>query len=130
LLYIDASTRNPFIAVDKSISIGHAINRMNINGVHRIAAVDSDGSLQDLITQSLIIKFLTSHLDEIPFAAKTVDELKLGYRDVITVGQDKSCFFGFQTIVENKVSGVGVTDEDGKIIGNLSASDIKVFYVI
>jgi CBS domain-containing protein len=31
----------------------------------------------------------------------------------------------FRTLIEHKVSGAGIVDEDGKLIGNLSASDLK-----
>ena len=124
--FVDKSKRNPFIAIDKSASIAKLISQMNNSKVHRVATVDSAGNLQDLVTQSAVVEFIAEHSNEVPFAKKTVEEMKLGYRKVITVPQTQTCFSGFSAIVENGVSGVGVVDANGKLISNLSASDIKV----
>mmetsp|Transcript_14451 Transcript_14451/g.22730 ORF Transcript_14451/g.22730 Transcript_14451/m.22730 type:complete len:295 (+) Transcript_14451:19-903(+) len=123
----DRSHRNPFIGIDENSPLELAIERMNKNKVHRLATLNSAGELCDLISQSEIVRFLSSHLDEFPVSTKTVEELSLGYREVISVPLNKTAFYAFEQIVKHKISGIGITNDDGLLIGNLSASDLKKF---
>lgn len=120
------SKRNPFIAISDNAPLSRAILRLNNTGAHRLATMNSAGELSDLLSQSEIVRYLSDHLDELEFTKSTVEELSLGYRKVVTVPMNKSAFYAFEQIVRNQVSGIGITNEDGEIVANLSASDLKV----
>jgi len=123
----DGSHRNPFVPIDQSMSLATAIERMNKNKVHRLAVVNASGELSDLFSQSDVLRFFSQHLTSLPFdTSKTVGELSLGYREVITVPMGRTVFYAFEEIIKHSISGIGVTNEDGTLIANLSASDLKV----
>lgn len=91
--------------------------------------MNSAGELSDLLSQSAIIRYLCKNLNEFSFANTTIEELSLGFRDVISVPMTKSAFYAFEQIVRNQVTGIGITNEDGEIVANLSASDLKVCFL-
>lgn len=122
----DTSHRNPFVAISEDAPIKLAIDRMRKKKAHRLASMNSAGELRDLLSQSGIVRFLGKHLEELPFASKTIEELSLGYRDVVTVSIKKHAFHAFQEMVKHKIGGIGITNEDGILVANLSASDLKV----
>jgi len=123
----DASHRNPFVAIDLLASVQHAINRMTSGSLHRMAVLDSDGQLSDILTQSSIIRYLYNNVDQLDNADKSLEELKVGRENVHTVPMDRSAYHAFKQMIELGVSGLGVTDSDGKLVANISATDIKKF---
>jgi len=123
----DASHRNPWVTVGESASVQTAIERMSKDGLHRLAVLASDSQLSDILTQSSIIRYLNSNVGELPNADQTLEELKLGNSNVHTVPMDRSAYHAFKKIIELNVSGLGVTDADGKLVANISATDIKKF---
>merc|ERR1712130_235620 len=123
----DGSHRNPWMAVDIKSSVQHAIDLMNKGHLHRLAVVNPDGELSDILTQSSIIRYLYNNVDDLPNADQTLEELKLGTSSVHTVPMDRSAYHAFKQIIELNVSGLGVTGSDGKLVANISASDIKKF---
>jgi len=61
-----------------------------------------------------------------PLANKTVQELKLGLRHVHTVTNGTQALQAFKILIRESVSGVAIVDDDNKVIGNISASDLKL----
>lgn len=65
-------------------------------------------------------------LDE-ALGAKTLRELGLAKSEgIVTVSINAQAIHAFWSIFFNKVSAVAVIDSEGKLLGNLSASDIRV----
>lgn len=60
------------------------------------------------------------------FGQKTVEELKLGNREVISMSVNAQAIQAFYLMHVNKVSAVAIVDEKGTLVANLSASDIRV----
>lgn len=107
-------------------------------GVHRCWVIDEKQNLTHVVTQSALFRFLFSdkkwpekHKIFEPLSKKTVKELKLGQqekRKLVTVTTDTQAIDAFKTICDNKVSAVGIlSSESGKLVGNLSASDLQGF---
>jgi CBS domain-containing protein len=60
-------------------------------------------------------------------APKTLKELGLDRCEgIVTMSINAQAIHGFWDIYFNKVSAVAVVDTNGKLLGNLSASDIRV----
>jgi len=83
-----------------------------------------------VFTQSDILRFLGENpywLNMSSKAQKTLKELINGqYSDkVVTVEQTLPAFMGFRKIAEANTSSVAVTDKDGRIVANLSATNIR-----
>jgi len=69
-----------------------------------------------------LISKLDSYID---IFEKSVREIFNIGRPVISVISTESTINAFKIIHQNKISAVAVVDETGKLIGNLSASDLK-----
>jgi len=63
-------------------------------------------------------------LDRLSIAQKSVDKLKLGFKEVLSIDTRQKALDAFNLIYDKSVSGVAVVDE-GQLVGNISASDIK-----
>jgi len=124
---VDLSKRNPYLPVDKRAPVKGAIELMIKWRVHRVPVIDSDGELLTLITQSHIARLIYKYLAQFETLADvTVDLLQLGYGEVITIRDDELAIDAFRRIHARGVSAVGVVDAEGKLVGNVSASDLKV----
>eukprot|EP01130_Rhizamoeba_saxonica_P013148 TRINITY_DN5575_c0_g1_i2.p1 TRINITY_DN5575_c0_g1~~TRINITY_DN5575_c0_g1_i2.p1 ORF type:complete len:341 (-),score=59.39 TRINITY_DN5575_c0_g1_i2:51-1073(-) len=122
---MNLSTVNPNCQVQESSSLFQAIGLFQ-KGIHRVAVL-SGSSVVNILTQSDVIRFLISKETSFPdFFQKSVKQLSLcGPRPSITVRTDDPALKALLIIDEYKISAVGVVDEEGKLIGNFSASDIK-----
>jgi len=84
-------------------------------------------SVSWLVTQSDIVRFLARN---VPWMTKndyekSVGELGLIQKDVLTVSHSLPTVEAFKLMHQNSLHGVGVTDDEGKLIASLSASNIK-----
>jgi len=121
----DLSRKNPFYQVEERASLQSAIDLMASWDVHRLPVVDHEGNLVTILTQSQVVSFLYNANVKIPFATKTVGELKLGYKNVISVKEDQMAAEGFKIIAEKRITGIAVLDFEDRLVTNLSASDLK-----
>eukprot|EP01089_Gocevia_fonbrunei_P015671 TRINITY_DN4642_c0_g1_i1.p1 TRINITY_DN4642_c0_g1~~TRINITY_DN4642_c0_g1_i1.p1 ORF type:complete len:332 (+),score=75.39 TRINITY_DN4642_c0_g1_i1:178-1173(+) len=123
----DLSKRNPWKPVDKKVPISAAVKLMVQWKVHRIPIVDSDGELLTLVTQSQICKFINDHMDAYTsLASKTVGDLNLGLGNVFTVNVNGRAVDAFKIMHDQGVSAVGVVNDEGELIANISVSDLKL----
>jgi len=93
---------------------------------HRILVIDSDDKLCNVITQSRIVNCLLPSLEFIPKASKSLKELNIGFKEVVTISQKEMSYKAFKLMKEKRVSGVAVVDEKENIIGNISVNDMKL----
>jgi len=122
---MDVSKRNPWMGVDSVASLQAVIDLIVHYKVHRIPIVDSDGELQAVLSQSRVAQYLVQYLDLFDWTNKTVDELKLGYRQVVVVPNSMVTKDAFKVMRDTSVSGVGVVDDAQKLVGVLSTSDLR-----
>jgi len=81
-----------------------------------------------LLTQSDILRFMAENfvwMKKEPIFQKTLKELNLGTRKPITVDQSILAYQAFMEIHKKGCGGIAVVDSNGKLIANLSASNIK-----
>ncbi len=123
----DISKRNPYFPVERRAPLINAIELMSKWKVHRVPVIDADGDLVTLITQSHIVKFVYKYMSKLEHLAdRTVERLQLGYPiDVVTVQENESTIKAFEQMQQNGVSAVGVVNDEGKLVGNVSVSDLK-----
>jgi CBS domain-containing protein len=96
--------------------------------VHRIPVVDpATNQLVSVITQSAMVKFITKHLDQLDAGIDaTLEQLHLGMKKVFSVNCEDRTLDALQMMQQHDISGIAVLDEQGKIMGNVSVSDVKV----
>mmetsp|Transcript_2306 Transcript_2306/g.6418 ORF Transcript_2306/g.6418 Transcript_2306/m.6418 type:complete len:331 (+) Transcript_2306:104-1096(+) len=122
----DCSGRDPFSPVGLRTSVFSAIQKFVKWKAHRLPIIDPEGELIHLLSQFRVIEYLEEHVGASPIASRTVGDLKLGYKDgVYSIKETQTVAEGFQVINEKKVYGIAVLNGEGRIVGNLSASDIR-----
>jgi len=93
--------------------------------VHRIPIVDNEGNLVSILTQSQLVRELYKNLSKFDISFKTVESLRLGYKEVLSVQAEQKAIDAFDTIHDKRVTGLAVVDSSGKLVGNLSATDVR-----
>mmetsp|Transcript_17739 Transcript_17739/g.29824 ORF Transcript_17739/g.29824 Transcript_17739/m.29824 type:complete len:386 (-) Transcript_17739:223-1380(-) len=93
---------------------------------HRVAVTDPDGSVSHIVSQSDIVRFFLKNEDTFGnMKDMNVSELRLGTKSVFTLPGGTPTFVAFMTLHSQKRTAAGVIDSDGKLIGNLSKSDLR-----
>jgi len=96
--------------------------------MHRVPITDSSSGTPvciGIISQSGLVAFLAS---KCPHGSMDETMLDAGLpfrKDVIKVAESETAFTTFELLDSKRLSGIAVVDEDGKLIGNTSAVDIK-----
>jgi len=91
---------------------------------HRVGVLDSLGQFTNIITQTDLVQFAFQNIGILPFASKTVSELGIA-RPPILIPVESSLIDTINVIVSNRVSGLGLIDQRGKLAANFSASDLR-----
>ena len=82
--------------------------------------------LTDVVSQSDLVKLLWEHKEALELAKTlTVEELGLVYSAVFTVSAETTALEAYHHMCMDHKSCIGVTDADGKLVGNLSLSDLR-----
>jgi len=121
--------RNPFHPVTLGCSLFSVIELLaREKGLHRVPILDNNENrrLMGLITQSQIVKFLNTNISIVGEKSKTPVHLIPGsVRSVISMNQQRTAIEGFKKMMEQRVSGIAVVDDEGKLVGNMSLRDLK-----
>jgi len=91
---------------------------------HRAAVIDHK-KLVNYITQSDAVEFIHQHRLVGPIGTKTVEALQIASKNVVTINQDQPVVNAFSKMIIHKVSGVGVVNGAGELVGCISAHDIR-----
>jgi len=123
---INFSRRNDWITVNEGASLLDCIHNFHsrVYRSHRLAILDNNGELRNLITMSDIIKFAAKHSSVIPFSDNTVTELSL-IRACIMVRCDSLLYNTLAVLCDHRISGLALVDWENKLVANFSASDLK-----
>jgi len=122
----DESSKNPWYTVNLHAPLKEVMEMIIHHGIHRVAVVDSEDDLKYVLTQTDLISFIHQHLDKISqLKSKTVEELNLGFKEVISVTVKEQVWKALIMMNSKGVSGIGIVEEDGSIIGHISSADLK-----
>lgn len=114
--------------------------RKDRHPIHRLAVFDARVRVTNIISQSDLLRFVSRHIKEMKadendttHADKhhsrldklTIKQLQLGLQEVQTVHLKDRALDAFRIMEEKSLSGLGVVDEDGYLVGNLSQSDLR-----
>jgi CBS domain-containing protein len=127
---VDFSARDPLITVYET-SPASVPSSIMAKGVHRVALFAHDMSVNGIISQSDIVRFLGENLPRGHMKAVGERSLAaLGYASskVETIGLKATVLEALQLIVKAGVSALAVVDHHGHLVGNFSASDLRGLY--
>lgn len=103
--------------------------------LHHVVVTNDKRDIVGFISQSRVINFIAEHIDKFPeIADKTLETCLKNFsgmegmeRPVVTCHiRNDTVMTAFQKMIEAKVSGLAVVDDNGKLVGSFSSSDIKV----
>merc|ERR1712232_1054134 len=98
--------------------------------IHRVAVLDGGGEVDGMVSQSDVIGFVSNGLAAMfpDLSVAGIEQERVGNWDkVFSVTSKDPAMAAFELIHDLKVHGVAVVDaENGKLIGNISASDLRV----
>lgn len=122
---VDMSQTNPVCQVKASSPL---IETMGVfqKGIHRVGVIGEKGNIVNILSQTDVIRFLYTEMENfLSIFDCTVEEMKLGNYSPITINQDEVTIKALKLLHSKKISALGVVDDNGILVGNLSASDLK-----
>jgi len=123
---VDLSKKNPMIPVRPSTPLIEIMELFTKTGAHRVVLME-EKKVINVLTQSTVVSYLTKHFNELgDLPQKSVGELGLGYKSVISVSANATAFDAFKLMATSGTTSVAVIDTDGTLFTNLSAKDIKL----
>jgi len=123
---IDHSLKNPICAVNKNSPLFETIGIFQ-KGLHRVAVTNERGEICNVLSQSDIVRFLVTKMDQYSHLfLKTAHELGLGKMKPQVCQADDKAIDAFKKLYDTKHSALAIVDDNGLLVGNLSASDLKV----
>jgi len=120
------SMRNPWAVISEDAPVQTAINIMAQTNLTRLAVTDSEGHLTSILTQTRLVRYLANRVNEIgPITNIPIERLGLGNNPVIGIKHTEPAINAFLKIYQYNIGGVAVFNDEDKIIGNISISDLK-----
>lgn len=122
------AARNPFVSCTSSTPLEDVCKLLVEHHSHRVPVLNKDGRCESIISQSALVKALAEHANRDDLE-ETLDEAHLSYKKDIVMAKDTdSAMQVFELLDSKRLSGIAVVDsETGKLVGNTSARDIKLF---
>jgi CBS-domain-containing membrane protein len=120
------SHRNPYRTLNLGATIGDALKILVTEKLHRVALVDANGDVKHLVTPSNILTVIEARLDTefAEIASKKFSELSQ-WTGVISVPDSERLWKAFAIMNSESVSGVGVINDNGDLIGHIGSADLK-----
>lgn len=123
---VNLSDANPFKPVFANSPLMLLLQQFG-EGVHRVPVMDQNGNIVNIISQTNVVHFFSNpdRLKLLKKGAKTLRELALGMRTPLSVSQTSRVLEALFIMQESKVNGLAVLDDEGRIVGSLSTSDLR-----
>jgi len=116
---------NPFHPVMSTQSLLSVCEVLS-TGVHRVPIINGEQELVNIVTQSSMLKFIYDHMEQIGGKRKMkLKWMAMSDQYVLSVNQHEKAIDAFKLMKICKVSGVAVVSDHDKLVGNISAHDIK-----
>jgi len=122
--------RHAFVSIKSDEKLTTVVHILSDPALRRIAIVDDDGKLVNIISQSSILQILAEKCIIIPEKEELDDSLKniqIGTSPVISVSKNESVIETFRILEKNKRSGLALVDADGRLVGTTTAKDLGLF---
>jgi len=122
------SKTNEFFPLHHNTTFREVLDVLSTRGVHNVVTLSRHHNhLGRFITQSQIIQLIADNTEQFgEILEERVEKSGIGTNHVITLNQDDTTYSAFRTIIEKRISGVAITDQTGKLVGNLSIKDIRL----
>ena len=123
------AARNPMVPCHgKETSLLEICKLLADRHKHRVPITDSSSGnvvCTGIVSQSGLVAFIASKVSPGSLNEKMEDAGIHYKKDIVKIKDDASAAEAFELLDRQRLSGIAVVDEDGKLIGNTSARDIK-----
>ena len=119
-------TINP-VTTTPDMGVFEAFELMKNEGVQRLPVLDNDGNLVGIISEKNITSAVADREVSIVEFALLLSKIKVGdvmTKEVITVSVDDPVELAARKMSDNDISILPVVDNDGKLVGVVSRSDL------
>lgn len=121
---------DPWYPVEDDAPLRKIFETFCRGNLHRIPIMDDSGELYSLASQSDAVAFLALQLESPHFASlanASLKEHRIGtWGHLHSVRTSDPALDAFKMIHLKRVTGVAVLDADGKLVSNISASDLRL----
>jgi len=122
------AARNKFVPVKSTDSLFKVAELLANPKVHRVPVLNEENQLVDIISQSTMLKYIQKHVQDLePGMSVTLEQLGMARKPVATVKSTDTALEVFRVLSMTGRSGLAIVDEDGALVANISASDMKLF---
>lgn len=100
-------------------------------GVHRAALTNSEDKIVAIISQTDVARYLTEHLRTQNLKAigeRSLIDLGYATSELVTIKIEDSVLFALNELVSHNINGLAIVDENGRLVGNFSASNLRGLY--
>jgi CBS domain-containing protein len=99
-------------------------------GVHRVPLVNSENQTESILAQGDVVEFIREQFDKqapgfVELADMTIGQLDMVPGQVISIRDNCTLLLAFEAIIANNVSGIAIVNREGRLVGNLSATDFE-----
>jgi CBS domain-containing protein len=122
---VNISGRNRFVRLAVSAGIQDLFEVLAQPDVHRVALRDDSKKIVGLVTQSRLVRYIKENQGDFSskWEMRVKDFCRMG--NVATVNVNQFVIDAIRRLEESRISGIAVVDDEGKLVGNISASDLK-----
>mmetsp|Transcript_19789 Transcript_19789/g.75869 ORF Transcript_19789/g.75869 Transcript_19789/m.75869 type:complete len:336 (-) Transcript_19789:43-1050(-) len=127
---VEVSGRNPWKPVKATDDLKKLISSLTQEShTQRVPIIGEEGEVVNIVTRTKLVLFLFNELPQFPSISDTkiceTEWFKKRTQPVVTIPATVKAALAGETMVEKTVSGLAVVDEDGKLVGAISATDFK-----
>jgi len=125
---INISGRNFWHKIQYNKPLDELLSILSNSNIHRVFVVNEVDDIIGLVSQSSILNFIHSHPLQ-PSLQQLYNEpvtkwIKSG-TNPLTINMREFVIKAYEQIWDKQVTGMAVVDDDGKLVGNISASNLK-----
>ncbi len=128
MLISERMTRNPVLC-HPDLPVNEAFDLMKKERIRRIPVVDKNGKLVGIVSDKDLLRVspspaTTLSVYEIPYLLSKVKAGDVMTRKVITVSEDTPIEDAARIMVDNKIGGLPVVNQDAVVVGIITETDI------
>jgi CBS domain-containing protein len=131
LKIVDTSGRNPFKLMHGEESLANAVQQY-LKGAQRIAITDDEGNVTGVVSQWTVANYLatvpTDDKEWLPLMHTKLGDSNFS-KQIVTINMNETALNAFYQMYNNNLSAIAIVDDNGKLWGNLSASDLRPWFM-
>jgi len=127
---VNLSERNPFICLPDTSSLMDIVLALQREHVHRVGIKNAAGTLVNYVSESRLLSYILSQKQS-ELSTKKMEELNVHNllphpKLFVSVTPKTKAVNAFSLMSKEHVSALPVLDENGKVLANISAKDLKI----